>query len=148
MNDAMNVACGASGFGPPALVLAESYLQWLLRMLGPFWGLAITLCGTAVFLGALYVVLVNRQPRVIAAYLVFLPSPLFLALFAAMSRPLAAFSVIATSTASPTSTAWVEGLSASLVPPLVALHLTLPSYLLLSFGLLITTIVAARRRTE
>jgi hypothetical protein len=73
---------------------------------------------------------------------------LFLGLFAAMSQPLAALSVIAASTASPTPAEWADGLSASLIPPLVALHLTLPSYLLLSFGLLITTIVAARRRTE
>jgi len=128
------------------LLQTESYVHWLLRMLGPLWGFLIPLAGGVVFLGAFFVVLVSRKPRVIAAFFVFLPLPFILALFAAFSRQLASLSVLAASTANPTAAQWSEGLSAMIVPLLVAIHLTLPSYLLLSLGLLITTMIAARRQ--
>ena len=122
----------------------QSYAFWIIRCLGLF-GLLTLLSALALFLGACLVVVLARRPAVIAAYLVFLPLPLWFAVIAMLKSYVSAFSVLAVTGAQLKNSQICAGLAESIIPVLAALMATLPSYLVIAFGLFIRTLLAHKR---
>jgi len=118
----------------------QSLLSWMFMSLGPFYGLLIPLVGFALFVGACCVVGLNRRSAVIAAFLVFLPLPLMIGLFASVQGLIASFSIIATAGATPKPSEMAVGISTALFATLVGLLATFPSYFVLAFGLFFRTL--------
>jgi hypothetical protein len=114
---------------------------WLLTSLGLF-GLLATAMGLLNFVGACVVVCLARRPSVVAAYMVFLFLPLLLGALGAVKGMVSAFSVVAMSGVDVKLSLIVAAVSEALVNPLVALMLTIPSFLVLAIGLFIKTIKA------
>ncbi len=123
---------------------AEPYAVWIIRCLGLF-GLLTLLSALALFLGACLVVVLARRPAVIAAYLVFLPLPLWFAAIAMLKSNVSAFSVLAVTGVQLKNSQICAGLAESIIPVLAALMATLPSYLVIAFGLFIRTLLANKR---
>jgi hypothetical protein len=135
-------------FAPPALLLAQdqpaapmSYFQWVMTSLG-FFGVAIPLLGFAILAGAFVVVTVNRRPAAMAAYLLFVPAPLFVALFALAKGTVASFSIVALSDIELKQSELAGGLAESGLLLVAGLLATVPSYLVVAIGLFIRTLQA------
>jgi hypothetical protein len=84
----------------------------------------------------------SRRPAVIAAFLVFLPLPLLIAVYFALSAPISSLSVIAATDAVPKASEIAGGVAGQLLAPSVAMLVSLPSYIVLALGLLVRTIQA------
>lgn len=121
----------------------ESMLTWMIRTLS-FDGLLLLLLGVAIFAGACWVVRRSRRPAPIAAYLVFLPLPLIFACFGALKGNIASLSVMSFTGEVPSSADLSQGIAACLLPLLVALVVTCPSYFVVAFGLLARAMRAER----
>jgi len=118
----------------------DSVLGWLARSLGPVYGLLIPLTGIAVFVGGLLVVAFSRRPAVIAAYLVFVPLPLLIALFGTIHGAIHSYLVIAMSVTQPKPAEIAQGTSTALAASLVGIMATFPAYLVVSIGLFLRTV--------
>jgi hypothetical protein len=117
----------------------ESFALWLLRSLG-LTGFLTLLVGAAIFVGACLVVFRTRRPAVIASYLVFLLLPWLLAILGALKGSVASFPVIAAAGLELKQSQIFGGLAQVLLLLLVALVVTLPSYLVIAIGLFVRTL--------
>jgi hypothetical protein len=129
-------------FPASAFVLAQnaappkSTLVWMLEALG-FSGLFIAFLAFLVFVGACLVVARGRRPETIASFAAFVPVPFLFGLFAAMKGTIASFAVVAEADINLKTSEIAAGVGASLVPPVFALFLMFPSYLVLAIGWLV-----------
>jgi hypothetical protein len=121
----------------------QSFLLWLLECLGLFGALAV-LAGMAIFFGSWIVVFATRRPAVIASYLVFLPLPMLLAVAGALKGLVGVFSVVAMSGTELKQTHIMGALSETLVLPLSALLVTIPSLVVVGIGLFIRALLAEK----
>jgi hypothetical protein len=121
---------------------APSLVQWFLGAMGWFWTLSIMLSGFAVFIGACLVVGLNRRPGVIATYLVFLPLPVLIGLFACIDGRLNAYRVLDTASGEPRLRQLALAEATSLVSVYTGMLVTIPSYFVIAFGLLVRAISA------
>lgn len=119
----------------------QSYLTWIFQALGIRYTLLFLLTGPLVFLGSLLVVAMCKRPGPIAAFFPFVAIPLLIGLYGFFDGTIAAFSVIATSASAPKPSEIAVGVSTALVTPLVGLLLTAPSYLILSIGLFVRSLL-------
>ncbi len=115
-------------------------LSWMFNSLGLFYGTVLPLTGFVIFVGACLVVGLNKRPSVIAAYLVFLPFPFLIGLFATFHGCILSFYYFSQNDSRPSLELILGNLSLALFSSLVGLALTFPSLLVLAFGLLIRTI--------
>ena len=118
----------------------QSVLSWMFHSLGLFYGTVLPLTGFVIFVGACLVVGLNKRPSVIAAYLVFLPLPFLIGLFATFHGCILSFYYFSQNDSRPSLELILGNLSLALFSSLVGLALTFPSLLVLAFGLLIRTI--------
>jgi hypothetical protein len=118
----------------------QSVLSWMLNSLGFFYGTVLPLTGFVIFVGACLVVGLNKRPSVIAAYLVFLPLPFLIGLFATFDGFIASFMIMSQGDSAPRLAEIASGISTGLFSSLVGLAVTFPSLFVLAFGLLIRTI--------
>jgi hypothetical protein len=137
------IAQGAGPLAPAGAPPGEPYLIWMIKSLG-FCGLLSLLTGLAVFVGACVVVVRVRRPAVIASYLVFLLLPSLFAILGGLKGTVASFSVLARSEVEIKQWQIFAGLSEALLPFLIALVLTLPSYLVIAIGLFRRTLQAQK----
>jgi len=138
-----------SHFISSSLVFAEvlpqetSLLGWMIGVLkaSSFSPLMVLISGLLIFGGACYLVATKRRPAVLAACLVLLPVPVFIAICGVMSGMVRSLSVISLSSDLSVSTQDVAGGTAgSLVEILFAILISAPSYFVLAFGLLARTL--------
>lgn len=116
----------------------KSFLWWFIETMGPT-GLIVILLGVAIFVAACRVVAKSRKTSTIAAYLVLLPLPTFIEVLGQLKGIVASLSVIALSGVQPSGQEWAGGFAESAVSMFLALLVTLPSYLVLAYGLLAST---------
>jgi hypothetical protein len=121
----------------------KSFLLWLLESLGLF-GMLAVLAGVVIFFGSWIVIFTTRRPAVIASYLVFLPLPLLLAIAGALKGLVGAFSLVGMSGVEVKQVQIIGALSEALVLPLSALLVTIPSLVIVAFGLFIRTLSTER----
>jgi hypothetical protein len=117
-------------------------LSWMFNSLGLFYGTVLPLAGFLIFVGACLVVGRNKRPSVIAAYLVFLPLPFLIGLFATFHGCILSYYHYSQYDSRPTHALELilGNICLALFSSLVGLALTFPSLLVLAFGLLIRTI--------
>ena len=118
----------------------QSVLSWAITSLGPVFAPLILGSGVLIFLGACVVVLFQRRPSVIAAYLVFVPLPWLMGILGTCWGGLQTLSAIAMSEVAPKPSELAAGISTSLFSSLVGLVASLPAYLVVAMGLLIRTL--------
>ena len=116
----------------------KSFLWWFIETMG-LTGLIVIVLGVAIFIAVCRVVAKSRQTSTLAAYLVLLPLPTFIAVLGQLKGIVASLSVIALSGVQPSGQEWAGGFAASAVSIFLALLVTLPSYLVLAYGLLAST---------
>ena len=114
-----------------------SFLMWLISALG--WRYVLLLPASALLTFALTAVLVIAgKGRTTGAALGFIVAiPFLIGLFGMFDGLMASFMVIAHSTVAPKPSQYAEGMSMSIVTPLVGMFLMVPSYLLATVGLFI-----------
>jgi hypothetical protein len=124
-------------------VVRQSYLSWMYQSLGPIYILLLPLSGFMIFVGACLVVALNRRPGVIASYLVFVPLPLLIGVFASVHGLITALAVIAMSDAGDVPVhVWAEAWSVALLSTFVGFFVSAPSYAVVSLGLFLRTLAA------
>lgn len=117
----------------------RSFLMWMIEATDSVTGLFALVFGLAIFIGACWVVAKSRRTSTIASYLVLLPLPTFVGILGFLKGCAASLSVIAVSDVHPSSSEWAGGFAASAFLMFVCLMVTLPSYLVLAYGLLAST---------
>ena len=121
----------------PALA-PKSFLWWFIETMG-LTGLIVIVLGVAIFIAVCRVVAKSRQTSTLAAYLVLLPLPLFIEVLGQLKGIVASLSVLSQSETQLTNQDITAGLAANAVSIFLALLVTLPSYLVLAYGLLAST---------
>jgi len=117
---------------------AKSSLWWFIETMG-LTGLIVILLGAAIFIVVCLVVAKSRKTSTIAAYLVLLPLPMFIEVLGQLKGIVASLSVLALSDTQLSSRDIAGGLAENAVSIFLALLVTLPSYLVLAYGLLAST---------
>jgi len=125
--------------GAFAAVAPKSRLMWYVESLG-LSGLLVLVTGFAIFVGACLVVMRSHRPAVIAAYLVFLPLPVLIAVIGALKGCVASFSVLALTDVEISASEWYGGTAEMLLGLLIALLVTMPSFLVIAVGLFLRTV--------
>jgi hypothetical protein len=113
----------------------QSYLAWMYNALGIKYAALLTLSGLCVFFVVIAAVIFCKRPATLASFLVLLPLPFLIGVFASVEGMIASWSVMATSTTSPNPSELGLGISTALFSTLVGLVVTFPSYLLMAIGL-------------
>lgn len=121
----------------PALA-PKSALWWFIETMS-LTGLVVIVLGVANFIAACRAVAKSRRTSTLAAYLVLLPLPTFIAVLGQLKGIVAALSVLSQSETHLTNQEWAGGFAESAVSIFLALLVTLPSYLVLAYGLLAST---------
>ena len=116
----------------------KSTLWWIIETMS-LSGLFALLAGLSIFIGSCLVVAKSRRTSTIAAYLVLLPLPTFIGILGFLKGCVASLSVIAVSGTQPSSQEWAGGFAESALLIFDCLLVTLPSYLVLAYGLLAST---------
>jgi len=120
-----------------ANVPARSLLGWMLVTLFSSWtGLLVLLSAAAIFCGACYLVFTRRPAAALAAYLVFLPLPLMIAVCRLLKGMISSFSVLSLTDQSVSASEWFGAWAATCLDLQFAVLATAPSYFVLAFGLL------------
>lgn len=117
---------------------AKSNLWWFIETMG-LTGLIVILLGLAIFIAVCLVVAKSRKTSTIAAYLVLLPLPTFITVLGQLKGIIASLSVLALSETHLSNQDIAGGLAENAVSIFIALLVTLPSYLVLTYGLLAST---------
>ena len=117
---------------------AKSNLMLMIETMG-LSGLFVLILGLAIFIGACLVVAKYRRTSTIAAYLVLLPLPTYIGILGQLNGIYASLSVISVSGAQPSRQEWAGGFAESALIMFLCLLVTLPSYLVLAYGLLAST---------
>ena len=126
----------------------ESEVSWLLRCLGPLHRLTILLLGFMIFLGSWWVVVTQRRPAVVAAYLVFLIIPLLFGVVGTVQAFIKFHQTIAWSELPVGQNVIARDTMAALVPIFVAVTVTIPSLFVLAVGLFVKTLKAPLHKTD
>ena len=116
----------------------KSFLWWFIETMG-LTGLIVIVLGVAIFIAVCRVVAKSRQTSTLAAYLVLLPLPMFIEVLDQLRGIVASLSVLSQSETHLSNQEWAGGFAGSAVSMLLALLVTLPSYLVLAYGLLAST---------
>ena len=116
----------------------KSFLWWFIERMG-LTGLIVIVLGVAIFIAVCLVVAKNRKTSTLAAYLVLLPLPLFIEALGQLKGIVASLSVLSQSETHFTNQEWAGCFAESAVSMFLALLVTLPSYLVLAYGLLAGT---------
>lgn len=99
------------------------------------------ICGLLIFGGACYVVATRQRPTVLAAFLVLLPLPVFIASYGVMRGVADSLSVIGKMPGIQLKTEEIAGATAaSLDDVLLAILISAPSYFVVAYGLLARTL--------
>ena len=117
----------------------RSFLMLMIDALGSWCGLFVPLIGLAIFIGACWVVAKSQRTSTIASYLVLLPLPTFIGILGFLKGCTAALMVISESGVLPSGLEWAAGFAGSAFLMFLCLLVTLPSYLVLAYGLLAST---------
>ena len=114
---------------------SENFLAWLISALG--WRYVLLLPASALLSFVLTAVLVVAgKGRTTGAALAFIVAiPFLIGLFGMFDGLMASFMVIARSSVSPKPSEYAQGISMSIVTPLIGMLLMVPSYLLATVGL-------------
>lgn len=120
-------------FEPPQ----QSFLSWMLRALGYKYAWLLPLVSLVCLVLTWVVAFRARGATAGAALLLIVPVPLLIGLFAGIEHAIAALRVVATGVGSPRESQLAEGISATLVAPMVGLLLTAPGYVVATIGSLI-----------
>jgi hypothetical protein len=121
-----------------------SFLGWFFEALGPFCALVLPLVGLTLFFGVCFAVARSRRPSMIAAWLVLVPVPLMIGLQITLQRFVVTLATVSLSPAQPTFAESAGFVANSLVPLLVGMLETWPSFLVVAGGLLVRTIQAGK----
>ncbi|MEK6256988.1 MAG: hypothetical protein AABP62_00085 [Planctomycetota bacterium] len=123
---------------PVPVPAPKSFLMWMLET-GSWSDLFTPIFGLAIFIGACLVVAKSRRTSTIAACLVLLPLPTYIGILSQLKGIYASLSVIAVSGVQPSGQEWIGGFANTALTMFVCLLVTLPSYLVLAYGLLAST---------
>ncbi len=116
----------------------KSFLWWFIETMG-LTGLIVIVLGGAIFIAVCRVVGKSRQTSTLAAYLVLLPLPMFIEVLDQLRGIVACLSVLSQSETHLSNQEWAGGFAGNAVSMFLALLVTLPSYLVLAYGLLAST---------
>ena len=126
-----------------SLVLAQvispetSYLGWMVSALDTMSSVLIVVTAGLIFIGAYYLVSKKRPATSLASYLVLLPLPLLISICGWIKGSIASLAVVASSPdLAITNQGIAGGLAASLLSVLFAIFLSLPTYVVLAYGLI------------
>ena len=117
----------------------KSILMWMIEAADSVTGLFALVFGLAMFIGACWVVTKSRRTSTIASYLVLLPLPTFIGILGFLKGCAASLMVISESGVLPSGLEWAGGFAGSAFLMFLCLLVTLPSYLVLAYGLLAST---------
>ena len=117
----------------------KSTLMWMIEATNSVTGLFALVFGLAMFIGACWVVAKSQRTSTIASYLVLLPLPTFIGILGFLKGCAASLMVISESGMQPTGAEWAGGFAGSAFQMFLCLLVTLPSYLVLAYGLLAST---------
>ena len=117
----------------------KSILMWMIEATSSVTGLFALVFGLMMFIGVCRVVTKSRRTSTIASYLVLLPLPTFIGILGFLKGCAASLMVISESDVQPTASEWAGGFAESAFLMFVCLFVTLPSYLVLAYGLLAST---------
>lgn len=114
-----------------------SILGWMVSSLTNLTSLVTVLTAALIFYGAYYLV-ANKRPRaLLAAYLVLLPVPLGVAMYATIYGSIRSLlAIAATPDLVVTNQDIASGLAASLMSILFAIIVSMPTYVVLAYGLI------------
>jgi len=129
---------------PSAAAEPISLAEWAFDSLGRFYGWLIPVVALLVFLGACLVVALNRRPSVIAAYLVVLPLPALIGIYATLSGFITGYSVFFSAAEGDPGVSFAQHVTlvaSCLVSSLFGLLLTAPSYVILAVGLFVRALL-------
>ncbi len=119
----------------------ESFLVFLFRSLGMRYAFLIPLVALAAFVIVLIVVIRGKGPFAVSAMVFAIAMPLLVGLNGALDGMLASYQVIAMSTQSPKPNEIAQGVSMSLVAPLVAMFFTTPAFFTALVGSLLRSLL-------
>jgi hypothetical protein len=121
----------------------QSMLMWTFNSLGWKYTLALPLAGLVSFVLALILV-IRGGPYAVPALLLVVPIPLLIGAVGFFDGMIMSFQVIAMSQIAPKPSEWAEGISTSLVTPVVGMFLMAPAYLVAAGGLIVRTFSGER----
>ena len=116
----------------------KSFLWWFIETIS-LTDLVVIVLGVAIFIAACRAVAKSRLTSTLAVYLVLLPLPTFIEVLGQLKGIIASLSVLSQSETHLTNQEWAGGFAGSAVSIFLALLVTLPSYLVLAYGLLAST---------
>jgi hypothetical protein len=114
-----------------------SFLGWIVSALTTFSSLFILVTAALIFFGACYLVAKKRPVASLAAYLLLLPAPLLAAVCGWIYSSIGSLLAIATTPdLAITNQDIARGLATSLLSVLFAILVSMPTYLVLAYGLI------------
>ena len=116
----------------------KSFLWWFIETMS-LTDLIVIVLGVAIFVATCLAVAKSRKTSTPAAYLVLLPLPTFIEVLGQLKGIIASLSVLSQLETHLTNQEWAGGFAESAVSIFLALLVTLPSYLVLAYGLLAST---------
>ena len=120
-----------------AIPANSSFLGWMLTALSTPSTVLVLIAAVLIFVGAYRLVAMKRPASSIASFLVLLPLPLIISISGWIYGTIASLSVIASSSELfLTNQAIAGGLASSLLSVLFAMFVSLPTYVVLAYGLL------------
>ena len=114
----------------------KSYFAFVVDALGVA-GTLMLIASLAVFVGACVVVFGNKRPAVIAAYLVFVPIPILIGIYAAVRGFVNGFAVVTMSDTDLRQSEILGVLTEAALLIQIGMLASVPSYLLTSIGLFV-----------
>jgi len=130
----------------PLLDFAQTYLPpekysaiWIYESLGIFYSTVIPLSGLQVLVGACLLIALDRGPRNLAYFFIFVPFPLLLGLYGTIDGSIHSFSWLG-SGSGPDSHHYAEGIASALFCLQYGILFTIPGFLVTSIGLFISTL--------
>jgi hypothetical protein len=123
----------------PAQIQGRSLAGWILDHFA-WTEIFVLLSGLVILWGACKLVSRRRPAAALAAYMVFLPLPLMIAICGILKGMVSSFVVLATADVPVKTTEWFGGWASLCFSLLFACLVTAPSYFVLAFGLLSRTL--------
>ncbi len=120
-------------------------MSWTVSALGPLYLILLPLSGIVGFIFVCLLLSRGRGPMAAASILLFVHAPLMIGIFAAIQGMTSAYTVMAMSPSTPKPAEIAVGISMSLVAPMVAMLLMIPSYLVAALGTFIRAVKSNRR---
>lgn len=112
----------------------QSFIAWMLAALGAKYAILLPVVALVSLVLVLVVVTRGRGPMAAAALVLLCPLPLLIGLLGALEGVIGSYHVIAISQSAPKPSELADGISMSLVAPLVGLLLMTPTLLVAVLG--------------